>query len=106
MSGAADDLRAAQPVDPIMGTATMLPRIPHRHFGLALSFVLSIMMSGIISAVMTLIHADPDANFLVAWPQSWGLSWLIAFPSLQIALPLARRLVSALVAAPQVESSR
>lgn len=36
--------------------------------------------------------------FLQGWPVAWGLSWLIAFPVLLLALPAARKLTAMLVA--------
>ena len=40
----------------------------------------------------------PTPTFLQGWPIAWGLSWLIAFPVLLLAMPAARRLTAMLVA--------
>lgn len=39
-------------------------------------------------------------EFLSNWPGAWGASWIIAFPSLLLILPIVRRIVSAIVEQP------
>lgn len=61
---------------------------------LVMPFVLSVLMTLIVSAVSTLKSLGPSAAFLTTWPQAWFLSWLVAFPALLLVLPLVRRIVA------------
>ncbi|WP_449376272.1 DUF2798 domain-containing protein, partial [Bosea thiooxidans] len=42
----------------------------------------------------------PTAAFIQTWPVSWALSWVVAFPTLLLVLPVVRRLVGLVVAPP------
>jgi hypothetical protein len=59
--------------------------------------VLSILMSLIVSGVSTLKSLGTNAAFLSTWPIAWFLSWVVAFPTLLMVLPLVRRIVSLVV---------
>lgn len=74
-----------------------MKRLPARAAGLLLPFILSILMTFVVSAVATLTNTGPGADFLGKWMHAWGLSWIIAFPTLLCALPVTRRAVKALV---------
>ena len=63
-------------------------------------FVLSILMSMIVSAVATLKSLGINAAFVSTWPIAWFLSWLVAFPTLLLVLPLVRRIVGLVVQSP------
>jgi Mn2+/Fe2+ NRAMP family transporter len=63
-------------------------------------FVLSVFMSGIVSAVVTVKGVGLGSEFLGNWPGAWGASWIIAFPSLLLILPIVRRIVNAIVEQP------
>jgi hypothetical protein len=49
--------------------------------------------------VSTLRGIGFTQSFLGIWLSAWGLSWLIAFPTLLVALPLVRRATRAIVRA-------
>jgi hypothetical protein len=72
-----------------------LTRLPARYAGLLLPFVLSLLMTFVVSGVSTLKVIGLRADLLGHWMSAWGVSWLIAFPTLLIAMPLARRVVRA-----------
>jgi len=38
--------------------------------------------------------------FFATWPAAWVLSWLVGFPTLLLALPMVRQIVTLVVAAP------
>ena len=40
--------------------------------------------------------------FLWLWLANWALAWLFAFPAAMLAIPMARRIVGWLTAAPRV----
>ena len=74
-----------------------LRRFPARYAGILMPFILSILMTMVVSAVATVKNLGFGPEFLANWPSAWALSWVIAFPALLIALPLTRRLVRLLV---------
>jgi hypothetical protein len=72
-----------------------LTRIPARYAGLLLPFVLSLLMTFVVSGVSTVKMTGLSADLFGHWMSAWGVSWLIAFPTLLIAMPAARRVVRA-----------
>jgi hypothetical protein len=72
-------------------------KLPRRYAGLVLPLLLSILMTLVVSAVATLRSIGLTPDFVATWLSAWGLSWLIAFPTLLLALPLVRRITDALV---------
>jgi hypothetical protein len=77
-----------------------LPRIPARYAGIVLPFLLSVVMTCVISGVSTLLALELSREALLAWPLAWASSWIIGFPTLLVVLPFVRRLTAALVAPP------
>lgn len=75
-------------------------RLPPRYAAFVMPLVLSILMSLVVSGVSTLKSLGIGAAFLSTWPVAWFLSWLVAFPTLLLVLPLVRRIVSLVVAEP------
>ena len=78
----------------------MSPRLAPVLFGL----VLSALMSFIVSGIATLRNAGFVDDFLNLWIHAWIPSWVIAFPTVLIVAPMARRLVGMLVQAPAGEA--
>ena len=72
-------------------------RLSPRYAAFVMPFVLSILMSLIVSGVSTLKSLGIGVAFLSTWPIAWFLSWLVAFPTLLLVLPLVRRIVSIVV---------
>ena len=79
---------------------TFLRKLPPKYAAVMMPFVLSIIMTCIISGVSTIKSLGFSAAALATWPSAWGISWLIAFPTLLVVLPIVRRIVSLLVEAP------
>ena len=75
-------------------------KLPARYAGIVMPFVLSVLMTFVVSAIATLRSLGPGPDFLSTWPTAWGLSWLLAFPTLLLVLPLVRRIVGLLVETP------
>ncbi len=63
---------------------------------IVMPFFLSLMMSGIVSAVAT-IRALGFEAMVTVWPLSWLTSWIVAFPAVLLVLPVARRLTALVV---------
>jgi hypothetical protein len=62
--------------------------------------LLSILMTMIVSLVSTCRNLGIPPGFMRIWLGAWGVSWLVAFPTLLVMLPLVRRLTALFVEAP------
>ncbi len=72
----------------------MIPaRYQHVLFGLILSGLMSFIVSG-ISTARTVGLVD---GFVVLWMSNWLPSWAVAFPTVLVVAPVARRIVAKLV---------
>ena len=74
--------------------------MPARYAPVLFGFILSAMMSFLVSGIATLRNAGFVDGFFLSWINAWLPSWLIAFPVVLVVAPIARRLVGALVKAP------
>ncbi|RZJ43203.1 MAG: DUF2798 domain-containing protein [Brevundimonas sp.] len=59
-----------------------------------MALLLSILMTMVVSGVSTLRGVGLSEDVLPIWLSAWGLSWLVAFPTLLLILPLVRRLTA------------
>ena len=75
-------------------------KLPARYAAIVMPLVLSVLMTFVVSAVSTLLSLGLTPAFFATWPTAWGLSWLVAFPSLLMVLPLVRKIVALLVEQP------
>lgn len=69
------------------------PRLPARYAPLVTPLVLSLLMTFIVSLISTLKGVGLAPDFIAVWSPAWGLSWLAAFPTLLLVLPVVRRIV-------------
>jgi len=77
--------------------------IPHRHAGRLLAFFTSLIMSFIMSMVITFINLGWVDGFLQLWMHAWLTSFLVAFPTILLVLPIARNLVEMVTARPPAD---
>ena len=56
-------------------------------------FILSGMMSCLISGITTLKAVGLIPNFFGLWMSAWIIAWLFAFPSVMICAPITQKLV-------------
>ena len=75
-------------------------KLPARYAAIVIPLLLSCVMTFLISGISTLRGVGFAPGVLQLWLGSWGLSWLIAFPTLLAVLPLVRRLTAAVVETP------
>jgi len=73
--------------------------IPARFAPLAFGFVLSGLMSLLVSGIATLRHAGLADGFASLWALAWLTSWPAVFPVVLVVAPLTRRVVQRVVAA-------
>jgi len=77
-----------------------MPRIPHHYTPVVTAFLLSGLMSCMVSGISTLRSLGFADALLAKWMTNWAWSWGIAFPAVLVVLPLVRFLVSRIVAPP------
>ncbi|MEJ5019875.1 DUF2798 domain-containing protein [Ochrobactrum vermis] len=70
-------------------------KLPARYASIVMPFILSIMMTFIVSLIATakslgITHPDLASS----WMTAWALSWVIAFPVLLAILPVVRKMVA------------
>lgn len=78
-------------------------KLPARYAAIVMPLVLSVMMTFVISGVSTLLSLGPTPAFVATWPSAWAVSWLVAFPTLLLVLPLVRRIVALVVEHPSAK---
>ena len=71
--------------------------LPKKYEPMVFGFLLSGMMSLLVSGVSTLNAAGLGIDFVALWMRAWLTAWLIAFPVVLFVAPLTRRLVMRLV---------
>jgi hypothetical protein len=73
--------------------------MPARFAPIVFGFVLSALMSFVVSGIATFRNAGLVDGFFSLWIGAWLPSWLIAFPIVLVVAPVARRVVGSLVKA-------
>ena len=71
--------------------------IPSRFAPFLFGFILSGLMSFVVSGISTFRNAGLIDGYLGLWIGAWLPSWLFAFPIVLVVAPLARRIVGGLV---------
>ncbi|WP_462389183.1 DUF2798 domain-containing protein [Acidovorax sp. Q11] len=77
-----------------------LPKLPARSTVWVTPLLLSLLMTFIVSLISTVRVAGFSLDFPWLWLSSWALSWVVAFPTLLLVLPVVRRATAAIVAQP------
>ena len=85
------------PKTPLPRNFLGLRKLPARFAGIVMPLLLSILMTFIVSAISTMRGIGITPDFLHLWLGAWGLSWLVAFPTLLAVLPLVRRATAVFV---------
>ena len=71
--------------------------IPARFAPILFGFILSGLMSFMVSGISTARAVPIDADFLGIWMAGWLPSWAVAFPAVLVVAPITRRIVGRLV---------
>ncbi|WP_095090977.1 DUF2798 domain-containing protein [Mesorhizobium sophorae] len=79
-----------------MTTRNRRRKLPARYAAILSPLVLSLLMTFIVSFISTLKSLGFHPGLPTIWMTAWGLSWLVAFPTLLLVLPMVRRIVGAL----------
>lgn len=75
-------------------------KIPVLYAPLLTAFIVSLMMTCIVSGISTLRSIGFASNFFSIWPVAWAMSWAVAFPVFLFVAPIVRRIVAAMVDGP------
>ena len=70
--------------------------IPARFAPVLFGFILSGLMSCIVSGIATFRALGAHPGFFADWMAAWAMSWAIAFPTVLVVAPLTRRIVARL----------
>lgn len=74
--------------------------MPARFAPVVFGFVLSALMSFLVSGIATFRNFGLVDDFFGLWIGAWLPSWLIAFPVVLVVAPIARKFVGLIVKAP------
>jgi hypothetical protein len=71
--------------------------IPPRFAPIAFGFILSGLMSFIVSGIAIIRTTGWESGLFGVWIGAWLTSWLVAFPTVLFVAPFAQRIVAKLV---------
>ncbi len=71
-----------------------MPRLPARLAPILFGLLLSGLMSLIVSGIATLRALGLPPDFIAKWLTAWLAAWAIAFPSVLVVAPIVRRIVA------------
>ncbi len=74
--------------------------IPARFAPVVFGFIVSGLMSFIVSAIATARAIGIPPDFVGTWMGAWAFAWSAAFPTILIVAPIARRFVAKYTAPP------
>lgn len=74
-----------------------IPKLPAKWALIIIPFILSCLMSGIISFINMLRTLGWIEGFISLWLHNWIISWAFAFPIVLLLLPFVRKLTGLLV---------
>jgi hypothetical protein len=67
-------------------------KLPATYHGIVLPLILSFLMTCVVSLISTWRSIGLVDGMVRVWLGAWALSWIVAFPLLLVALPVARAL--------------
>lgn len=68
--------------------------LPERYHFLVMPLLLSVFMTCIVSFISTVKALGWPNNFMHLWLVAWSFSWVMAYPTLLLILPIVKRLTS------------
>jgi len=74
-----------------------IPKLPAKYSGIVMPFFLSVLMSMLVSFISTIRVSGLTYQFINLWMSSWAISWLIAFPTLLLILPIVKKITAVFV---------
>ena len=77
-----------------------MSKLPARAAVWLLPLVLTFLMTFIVAGISTFRAIGAAPNLVSMWMISWMWSWAVAFPTMFLVMPLARRIVGAITLPP------
>lgn len=74
-----------------------IPKLPARYASVVMPLLLSIFMTCIVSIISTYNSLGAAPHFVRIWLDAWIISWVIAFPTLLLVLPVVRKATAVIV---------
>jgi Protein of unknown function (DUF2798) len=71
---------------------------PRKFAPMLFGFILSGLMSLLVSGISTFRATGPIPHFVSLWASAWLMAWLFAFPIVLFVAPVARKAVERLTA--------
>lgn len=68
-----------------------------KYADLLFALFMAIFMSGLMSFVVTLFNIGLIDGLLFIWLRAWGFAFCVAFPTIVIVAPIAKKLVAKFV---------
>ncbi len=75
-------------------------KLPAKYIAVITPLVLSVLMTLVVSFIATVKNLGLHADLPYNWVTAWALSWVVAFPTLLMVLPVVRRIVSSICDSP------
>ncbi len=87
--------------EPVRFRANVAPmKLPARLAPILFGFLLSGLMSFVVSGISTFRALGLPEGFLAIWMGNWAFSWAVAFPTVLVVAPMVRRIVARIVMPP------
>lgn len=71
--------------------------ISSKHQKIVFSFFMAFFMSGAMSLVISIFNIGIVTNIIVIWLNAWGISFIVAFPTIIIISPFVQKLVKLVI---------
>jgi hypothetical protein len=78
----------------VIALAAKRRRLPARWAPVAFGFLLSGLMSLVVSGIATVQARGLEPGLLGGWMAAWASSWAVAFPTVLVVAPVVRRVVA------------
>ena len=77
-----------------------MKKLPAKYTPWVMPLILSFIMSSLISLINIIKALGLVDGLFVIWMQAWALSWVIAYPTVLLVLPIVKWIMSKIVEAP------
>lgn len=71
--------------------------IAQKYYKLVYSFIMALLMSGIMSLIITIFNLGIIENLLLIWLKAWGFGFIIAFPTVLLVSKLVTKIVDMVI---------
>jgi len=83
----------------VIAAAIKRRRLPARWAPVAFGLLLSALMSLVVSGIATVKARGLEPGLVAGWMDAWLSSWAVAFPTVLVVAPFVRRVVARLTEA-------